>query len=288
MTEPAAQWYPDPTGRHQHRYWNGTAWTDHVSDSGVASSDPVAAKRGLADRIDDALTIDHGADSARVTEMVNRQDWRGAGITEPVGQGGGTLFDEPILVVSQKAKLIEVNNQYAVYDQHGTQVAAVNQTGQSAAKKALRVLTSLDQFMTHKLEVTDRGGQVLMRITRPAKVFKSTVVVEHPNGSEIGRIVQENMVGKINFSLQAGGQSLGAIRAENWRAWNFRIEDGAGNEIARITKTFEGFAKTLFTTADNYVVQIHRPDIPQPLLSLVVAAALSVDTALKQDSRGLG
>ncbi|HQV58288.1 MAG TPA: phospholipid scramblase-related protein, partial [Ilumatobacteraceae bacterium] len=53
-----------------------------------------------------------------------------------------------------------------------------------------------------------------------------------------------------------------------------------GTEVARITKTFEGVAKTLFTTADNYVVQIHTR-IPQPLNSLIVAAALSVDTALK-------
>jgi hypothetical protein len=63
--------------------------------------------------------------------------------------------------------------------------------------------------------------------------------------------------------------------------------DAGGAEIARITKTFEGMAKTLFTTADNYVVQLHvKP--PQPLHSLVVAAAVSVDTALKQDNRGLG
>ena len=37
--------------------------------------------------------------------------------------------------------------------------------------------------------------------------------------------------------------------------------------------------------ADNYVVQIHRP-LEDPLRSLVVAAALTVDTALKQDARG--
>ena len=111
--------------------------------------------------------------------------------------------------------------------------------------------------------------------------------VSDGNDQEIGRIVQENMIGKINFSLQAGGYTYGAIKAENWRAWNFRIEDHGGNEVARITKTFEGIAKTMFTTADNYVVQIHT-QIPQPLNSLVVAAALSVDTALKQDSRGFG
>ena len=42
----------------------------------------------------------------------------------------------------------------------------------------------------------------------------------------------------------------------------------------------------MFTTADNYVVQIHE-QLPQPLHSLVVASALGIDTALKQDSRGL-
>lgn len=35
-------WHPDPTGRHEHRYWDGSRWTQHVSDSGVAAIDPVA------------------------------------------------------------------------------------------------------------------------------------------------------------------------------------------------------------------------------------------------------
>lgn len=36
-------WYPDPTGRHQFRYWDGAGWTAHVADGGVASSDPLGA-----------------------------------------------------------------------------------------------------------------------------------------------------------------------------------------------------------------------------------------------------
>ena len=80
------------------------------------------------------------------------------------------------------------------------------------------------------------------------------------------------MIGKIQFGLQAGGQRLGTIKAENWRAWNFRIEDHTGAEVARITKTLEGLAKTMFTTADNYVVQIHTARWPA-LHALVVASA---------------
>jgi len=36
-----AGWLPDPTGRHQMRYWDAARWTDHVSDNGVTAVDPV-------------------------------------------------------------------------------------------------------------------------------------------------------------------------------------------------------------------------------------------------------
>ncbi|MDH3260915.1 MAG: phospholipid scramblase-related protein [Acidimicrobiia bacterium] len=279
-TEPG--WYPDPYHRHQVRYWDGSSWTEHVGDDGQQGTDPV----GALDKFDSAMVVDEANDTAKIRDQVTGEGWGGAGIGGTPG-GGGTLFTEPVLVVNQKAKIIELANQYGVFDRDGNQIGAVNQVGQSTLKKALRLLTSVDQFLTHKMEITDRSGSVVLRLTRPAKIFKSSVVVENANGTELGRVVQKNMIGKINFELESGGQRLGAIKAENWRAWNFRIEDATGTEVARITKTWEGLAKTMFTTADNYVVQIHRR-LPQPLLSLVVASALSVDTALKQDDRGLG
>ena len=40
-SSPKADWYADPTGRHQHRYWDGASWTDHVADAGTTSVDPL-------------------------------------------------------------------------------------------------------------------------------------------------------------------------------------------------------------------------------------------------------
>jgi len=37
-------WHADPTGRHQHRFWNGAAWTDDVADNGVPGKDPLVAQ----------------------------------------------------------------------------------------------------------------------------------------------------------------------------------------------------------------------------------------------------
>jgi uncharacterized protein YxjI len=266
-------WYPDPFGRHETRWWDGTRWTEHVASHGRQSTDaPVGGG--------------HIPQVSRSSERV-ANDVARAGAAVGGGQGGGTIFTEPILVVNQKAKLIEVNNEYAIFDQHGRQLGAVRQVGQSALKKVIRVVSSYDQFMTHKLQVVDAHGNVIMALTRPAKVLKSRIIVQDGRGNEVGQITQQNAIGKIRFNLEAGGQVWGSINAENWRAWNFNVQDHTGGEIARITKTWEGLAKTMFTTADNYVVQIHRP-LQDPLRTLVVAAALGVDTALKQDARGFG
>ncbi len=268
-------WYPDPAGRYELRWWAGGRWTDHVSTAGRAARDSPAAVPADGQLFE----LGFGRDTAQGVAAQAAKVTGG-----PAVAGGGTLFTEPVLVVNQKAKIIEVTNQYAVYDQHGNQVAAVNQIGQSTARKALRFMTNVDQFLTHRMQVTDPAGTVVLQLTRPGKVFKSTVIVEDGAGAEIGRIVQENMVGKIRFRLESGGHRYGAINAENWRAWNFNVQDHDGIEVARITKNWAGLAAATFTTADKYVVQIHRP-LADPLRSLVVAAALTVDTALKQDAR---
>jgi hypothetical protein len=225
-------------------------------------------------------------DGAGDPERIRRQVQQTAGVG-PVAGGTGTLFSEPVLVVNQKTKLIELAAEYSVFDQNGTPIGSVAEVGQSALRKVVRFMTSVDQYMTHRLEVRDTTGRPVLLLTRPAKLVKSRVIVARPDGSQLGEIVQQNAIGKINFALTANGQQVGAIKAENWRAWNFAITDHTGTEVARITKTFEGLARTMFTTADNYVVQIHRP-LADPLLSMVVASALTVDTALKQDDRGLG
>ncbi|MDQ1709845.1 MAG: hypothetical protein QOG49_1230, partial [Frankiaceae bacterium] len=265
---PPAGWHPDPSGQFEQRYWDGSQWTEHVAHQGQqgvsALGPPPQVQTSSADQ-------------------VQRQVQRQAGLT-PAAGGGGHLMDEPILVVNQKAKLIELVQEFAVYDQVGNRLGSVVEVGQSALKKLVRFGTNFDQFMTHKFEVRDAQGQLVMTLVRPAKLMKSKVVVGTPAGQEIGVIRQENVLGKIRFAFEAGGQRIGGIQAENWRAWNFSIVDGNGQEVARITKTWEGIMKAAFTTADNYVIQIHHR-LPEPLRSLVVASALTVDTALKQDSR---
>ena len=39
-----AGWFADPAARHEYRYWDGTSWTEHVADRGLAGLDPLGPR----------------------------------------------------------------------------------------------------------------------------------------------------------------------------------------------------------------------------------------------------
>jgi uncharacterized protein YxjI len=198
-----------------------------------------------------------------------------------------SLLELDRLVFNQKAKLIELTNEYHIRDENGSDVGFVREEGQSKLKKLARLLSEVDKLLTHRLMVYEMDGERVLELTRPRKVFKSRLLVANGSGKAIGEIMQKNVFGKIRFDLNdASGRTVGQIRAENWRAWDFAIVDATENEVARITKKWGGLAKAVFTTADNYVVEID-PAVNGDLRLLVVASAAGIDTALKQDDRGL-
>ena len=190
-------------------------------------------------------------------------------------------------MVSQKAKLIELTNQYEIHGSDGAELGYVQQEGQSRLRKVARFMSSVDQFLTHRLSIYDSAHTKVLELTRPAKLLKSRINVKDGHGRKVGDIVQQNVFGKIRFDLVgAHGENLGQIRAENWRAWDFSIVDRDETEVGRIDKKFVGVMKAVFTAADNYVVDLNA-DLDGNLRLLAIAAAAAVDTALKQDARGI-
>ena len=199
------------------------------------------------------------------------------------------LLQHDVLVVNQRAKLIELTNEYDIQDEQGNQIGVIKEEGQSKAKKVFRFFSELDQFLTHRLAFYDADGTKVLEFVRPPKIFKSTVQVTDGQGNPAGRIVQQNVFGRKRFGLEdASGASLGSIDAENLISWDFAISDAAGTEVGRITKKWAGILREGFTTADHYVVTVSQ-DVSPEMRRLILASGAAIDTALKQDdSGGLG
>ena len=95
MSDHPAAWAADPSGRHHHRYWDGTCWTEHVADAGVASVDPYYATPApsappAADELGtDAMTPEPDTPEPRDVEPA------GDDTAEPAGVAPAPFDDEP-------------------------------------------------------------------------------------------------------------------------------------------------------------------------------------------------
>jgi hypothetical protein len=101
VSSPAA-WHPDPSGAHDHRYWDGERWTEHVADAGVASIDPLPDAPGdteVIDRGDATGDANGGADAGAPgdapgdTEVTGRRDEVAQADREPAPPTGAPIGD---------------------------------------------------------------------------------------------------------------------------------------------------------------------------------------------------
>jgi uncharacterized protein YxjI len=189
------------------------------------------------------------------------------------------LLAEPMLVINQKLKLIELRNEFKIFDQHGNQIGVAIQARQSPLAFLARVFSDLDVALPMTLEVRDRGGGLALTLHKPW--FRMACSVTRGDGMELGTIRKRIRLGKARFSLlDPSGRDVGEVRAHNWRAKDFSVLDASGQELARVNKKWAGL-RELFTDADNYVIQLN-PAAPDPMRGLAVASVLAIDTVMKQ------
>jgi uncharacterized protein YxjI len=175
----------------------------------------------------------------------------------------GGLLTQSVLVIEQKKKVLDVSTEYAVLDADGERIGSVRQVAQGAGQKLLRVVSGFDKYLRFFFEVTDASGRVVLRLTRPAKVLTSRLIVEDGTGTSVGEIVQTNLLGRINFALESNGSMVGELMGQSWRDRKFAVKDLQGNRVGEVSKRWDGL-RGVFHAEDKYVVRLN-PGVPEPL-----------------------
>ena len=184
----------------------------------------------------------------------------------------------------QRRKFFELRNQYTLSDEAGSQIGAVEQVDQSPFTVVARVVSDLDVALPVTLSVTDSTGTEVLRLQKPW--FRYAVTVQDSTGAVLGRIAKRIRLGKAVFSVTGpDGDPVAELKAENWRARDFRFDDASGTEVARITKTWRGLATELFSDADSYAVTF-APIADDRTRLLALGSALAVDLVMKQKDAG--
>lgn len=106
-TAAASDWYPDPTRRHELRYWDGHQWTDYVADGGVQSQELEQTVVEQPEKTREAVGEDAAGEEPRAEDIPpawypdpsRRHEvryWNGTSWTYDVADAGVTATDAPV------------------------------------------------------------------------------------------------------------------------------------------------------------------------------------------------
>jgi len=309
---PVAGWYQDPYDARSLRWWDGTRWTEHAQPAPAPAPAPHQAAQQAPPPYFPPQTVppqapqqvpQHpgtplpgqfppgqfppGPHSGQHPAGQQPPGQQHPGAPMPAGPGFGpeALLSAGLLMVEQNFQWVDITTSYTVLDRNGTAVGSVAETGQNAARKALRFMSQMDKFLSRTFEIRDSAGMPFLVLSRGAKLVKARIAVTRPDGSPVGEIVQDTVVGHISFDLVAGGHPVGKLVAENWFAFTFKLLDHAGVQVGRITRDTVGLAISVIGGGDYYYAEVPHP-LPEPLRTLALGAMLTANTLLNPDSNG--
>ncbi|VVS93726.1 phospholipid scramblase-related protein [Desulfoluna spongiiphila] len=161
-------------------------------------------------------------------------------------------------------------------------------TWMECREEGLGLFTKIFRFTKYKtmtpfnIIIRDTQGNQLIRVSRGVSFFLSKVTVFDENDEVIGGFKQKffSIGGAFNV-LDAKDEPVCALKGK-WTGWDFRflLED---NQLAHVSKKWAGMGKELFTSADNYMLEI-SDSVPEghPSRKLIVAAVMCIDLVLKE------
>jgi uncharacterized protein YxjI len=142
--------------------------------------------------------------------------------------------------------------------------------------------TKYKRMTPFDIRIQTPDGEPVLRITRGTTFLRSNVRVLDETGQDVGGFKQKLFaIGGAFQVLDPSDTPLCMLKGK-WTSWEFRFTAGE-NELAKVTKKWAGIGKELFTSADNYVLQIADSVPPDnPIRQLILAAVMCIDMVLKE------
>ncbi|MCE2997513.1 MAG: phospholipid scramblase-related protein [Cyclobacteriaceae bacterium] len=192
-------------------------------------------------------------------------------------------LNKNLFFVKEHVKVFKAANSFDILDPDSKQVIL------NCREENLGFFTKLFRFTDYKrmtpfnMEIKTPEGQPVLTVRRGVSLFLSEVEVLDERNQLIGKFKQKffSIGGKFEV-LDASERPLCMLKGK-WTSWDFKFVANDGKEFATVTKKWSGLGKELFTSADNYVLQISS-EVPadHPLRLLILAAVMCIDLVLKE------
>ncbi len=185
-------------------------------------------------------------------------------------------------LVKEHVGIFKAANNYDVFDpETGEEILHCREDNLGFFTRLLR-FTDYKRMTPFDIEIRTHDGQPVLHVRRGISLFLSKVRVYDEHEQLIGGFKQKLFsIGGAFSVLDEHDQPLCELKGK-WTSWEFSFLAG-GTELAKVSKKWAGLGKELFTSADNYVLQID-PSLPadSSLRKLILAAVMCIDMVLKE------
>jgi uncharacterized protein YxjI len=192
------------------------------------------------------------------------------------------ILNKNLFFVKEHRGIFKAANNYDIID------PLSQQTIMLCREPGLGIITKIFRFSEYKtltpfnIVVTDTQGAPILRVKRGFKIFRSVVDVFDENEVLIGRFRQRLLSIGGKFEVQDPmGQTLCMLKGK-WSSWEFNFSKGDVS-LAKVSKKWAGLGRELFTSADNYMLEINEVVPPDDRVrTLILAAVMCIDMVLKE------
>lgn len=167
-----------------------------------------------------------------------------------------SILNKNLYFVKEKTGIFKATNSYDILDPETSQILM------TSTEPNLGILTKIVRFTKYKsmtpfnVVLATADNQSVVNLKRGVSIFRSDVQVFDDKNHQIGIFKQKfwSMGGKFEVYDMEGKQVC--LVEGKWTGWDFKFIRN-NQEIAIVTKKWAGLGKELFTTADNYILEIN-------------------------------
>ena len=192
------------------------------------------------------------------------------------------VLNRNLFFVKEHAGIFKAASNYDILD------PSTNQIIMNCREERLGFFTKMLRFTDYKrntpfdIQIRTPDGAPVLTVRRGITLFLSKVDVLNEVGQRVGGFQQKLFsIGGAFTVLGSNDQPVCELKGK-WTGWDFRFVSG-NVELAKVSKKWAGLGKELFTSADNYILEISdQVPFDNPVRMLILGAVMSIDLVLKE------
>ncbi len=193
-----------------------------------------------------------------------------------------SILEKNLYLFKEHVGFLKAHNNYDIYDPESKEmILHCREKNLNAFYKIVRLFRNYKRMTPFEIEIKGLDGKKILKVKKGFSFFLSKIQVFDENDNLVG-IFKQRLSFNTNFDMLDKREKLVCNLKGNFIGWNFKFLRG-DTEVGLVTKKWAGIGKEMFTSADNYILEIkNKVEKDSPLRLLILAAVICIDMVVKE------